>query len=81
MRFVDDLILKINYLISFNWLLIKVIVLQEVRKEIERQVAPVCELQPCDARLMLEKLPTEPDLVLEMSHLGRGVQYYDEEVR
>lgn len=47
----------------------------------DRHVAPVCELQPCDARVMLEELPAEPDLVLEMSHLGRGVEYYDEEVR
>lgn len=47
----------------------------------DRHVAPVCELQPCDARVMLEELPPEPDLVLEMSHLGRGVEYYDEEVR
>ena len=47
----------------------------------EREVAPVCELKPCDALAMLDNLPTEPDLTLEMSHLGRGVQYYDEEVR
>lgn len=53
---------------------------QEVKKELDRYVAPVCELQPCDAKKMLEELPQEPDLVLEMSHLGRGVEYYDEEV-
>lgn len=52
-----------------------------MKKELDRHVAPVCELQPCDARMMLEELPVEPDLVLEMSHLGRGVEYYDEEVR
>ncbi|XP_042234899.1 serine/arginine repetitive matrix protein 2-like isoform X3 [Homarus americanus] len=55
--------------------------IKEVKKELDRHVAPVCELQPCDAKMMLEDLPLEPDLVLEMSHLGRGVEYYDEEER
>nr|XP_045623515.1 uncharacterized protein LOC123773700 isoform X4 [Procambarus clarkii] len=55
--------------------------IKEVKKELDRHVAPVCELQPCDAKMMLEELPLEPDLVLEMSHLGRGVEYYDEEER
>ncbi|XP_050688505.1 supervillin-like isoform X3 [Eriocheir sinensis] len=55
--------------------------IKEVKKELDRYVAPVCELQPCDAKMMLEELPQEPDLVLEMSHLGRGVEYYDEEER
>ncbi|XP_042881684.1 serine/arginine repetitive matrix protein 2-like isoform X2 [Penaeus japonicus] len=55
--------------------------IKEVKKDMDRHVAPVCELQPCDARVMLEELPPEPDLVLEMSHLGRGVEYYDEEER
>ena len=53
---------------------------QEVKKELDRYVAPVSELEPCDANTLLEELPLEPDLVLEMSHLGRGVEYYDEEV-
>lgn len=54
---------------------------QEVKKEMERYVAPVCELDPCEAQTLLEDTPPEPDLVLEMSHLGRGVEYYDQEVR
>ena len=52
-----------------------------MKKDLNRYVPPVSELQPCDARAMLEDLPLEPDLILEMSHLGRGVEYYDEEVR
>ncbi|XP_063887519.1 supervillin-like isoform X6 [Scylla paramamosain] len=55
--------------------------IKEVKKELDRYVAPVCELQPCDAKMMLEEVPLEPDLVLEMTHLGRGVEYYDEEER
>lgn len=53
----------------------------EVKKDLNRYVPPVSELQPCDARVMLDDLPLEPDLVLEMSHLGRGLEYYDEEER
>lgn len=41
----------------------------------------MCELETCDVDGMIETQPSEPDLVLEMSHLGRGVVYYDEEVR
>ncbi|XP_066940406.1 supervillin isoform X3 [Macrobrachium rosenbergii] len=55
--------------------------IKEVKKDLNRYVPPVSELQPCDASVMLETLPLEPDLVLEMSHLGRGVEYYDEEER
>lgn len=55
--------------------------IKEVKKDLNRHVAPVSELQPCDAKVLLEDLPPEPDLVLEMSHLGRGVEYYDEEER
>ncbi|KAK7012572.1 hypothetical protein SK128_009367 [Halocaridina rubra] len=55
--------------------------IMEVKKDLNRYVPPVSELQPCDAQKMLEELPSEPDLVLEMSHLGRGVEYYDEEER
>ncbi|KAG0713101.1 Supervillin [Chionoecetes opilio] len=54
--------------------------IKEVKKELDRYVAPVSELQPCDAKMLLEELPLEPDLELEMTHLGRGVEYYDEEV-
>ena len=37
-------------------------------------------LTPVDGRVLLEATPPEPDLVLEMTHLGRGREYYDEEV-
>lgn len=54
---------------------------QEVRVEEEQKPEPVCELKLCDVESMINTRPEEPDLVLEMSHLGRGVTYYDEEVR
>lgn len=39
------------------------------------------ELTACDPKLMVENVAPEPDLVLEGSHLGRGVRYFDEETR
>lgn len=41
----------------------------------------ITDLKPCDAKEMLENSVPEPDMVLEGSHLGRGVTYYDEETR
>ena len=38
------------------------------------------ELAPCDASQLVATDHPEPDLVLEREHLGRGTQYYDEEV-
>ncbi|RXG71357.1 Supervillin, partial [Armadillidium vulgare] len=55
--------------------------IKEVRVEEEQKPEPVCELKLCDVESMINTRPEEPDLVLEMSHLGRGVTYYDEEVR
>ena len=43
------------------------------------QAAPL-ELGPCDAAEMVSWRHPEPDLVLEMEHLGRGTEFYDPEV-
>ena len=45
------------------------------------ELAPPLELNPCDAAAMAAFDHPEPDLVLEMEHLGRGTHFYDEEVR
>lgn len=39
------------------------------------------DLQPCDVYQMLSTTPTEPDMVLENCHLGRGLFFWDEEER
>ncbi|XP_022243845.1 supervillin-like isoform X3 [Limulus polyphemus] len=39
------------------------------------------ELKACDVKNMLEQERTEPDLILEGSHLGRGLEYHDEKER
>lgn len=40
-------------------------------------VNDISSLEPYDAQLMLEHQLDDPDLELEGSHLGRGVEYYD----
>ena len=45
------------------------------------ELAPPLELAPCDAAAMVAAHHPEPDLVLEMEHLGRGTHFFDEEVR
>ena len=44
------------------------------------ELAPPLELAPCDATDMVATRHPEPDLVLEMEHVGRGTHFYDEEV-
>lgn len=39
------------------------------------------DVQPCDAKEMIDHNPEDPDLVLEGCHLGRGSEFYDEETR
>lgn len=39
------------------------------------------DVKPCDAKAMLDNPIPDPDLILEGSHLGRGLKYYDEETR
>lgn len=39
------------------------------------------DLQPCDVVTMLNTKSSDPDLVLENSHLGRGTCFYDSEER
>jgi len=41
-------------------------------------LAPPLELAPCDAEELVAVEHPEPDLVLEMEHLGRGSDFYDE---
>lgn len=41
-------------------------------------VKEFANLIPCDAKSMLDACQTEPDIVLEQSHLGRGTQWRDE---
>lgn len=36
------------------------------------------DIQPCEVKTLCEN-PTEPDLIVEGTHLGRGSQYFDEE--
>ncbi|KAF2366738.1 Gelsolin-like domain [Trinorchestia longiramus] len=55
--------------------------IKEVKEELNRRPDPVCCLQPCSGEELLKNTPEEPDLVLEMSHLGRGTKYYDAEER
>lgn len=38
------------------------------------------EIKPCDAQEMVDWTPSEADLQLEGSHLGRGRKYFDPEV-
>jgi len=38
------------------------------------------DVLPCSAKAMLEAPEEDPDFVLEGSHLGRGKEYYDQEV-
>ncbi|XP_037085557.1 supervillin-like, partial [Pollicipes pollicipes] len=47
----------------------------------ETELAPPLELAPCDAAAMVATHHPEPDLVLEMEHLGRGTHFSDEEER
>ncbi|GIY88486.1 hypothetical protein CDAR_585491 [Caerostris darwini] len=44
---------------------------------------PIClsDLKPCDAKTMLDCEVEEPDTILENSHIGRGLEYHDEEER
>ena len=44
-------------------------------------VADISSLEPYDAQLMVDNELEDPDLELEGSHLGRGVEYYDEAER
>lgn len=43
--------------------------------------ADISSLEPYDAQLMLDNQVDDPDLELEGSHLGRGVEYYDQAER
>lgn len=38
------------------------------------------DIKPCNVEEMISNKATEPDLILEGSHLGRGIRYFDEEV-
>jgi supervillin len=42
---------------------------------------PAIDLKPCDPRQMIDNRIPEPDLLVENSHLGRGLAYFDEETR
>ncbi|GBM97338.1 Supervillin [Araneus ventricosus] len=41
----------------------------------------ISDIKPCDAKTMLESEVEEPDTILENSHVGRGLEYHDEEER
>lgn len=43
--------------------------------------SPIAGLTPVDALAMIENKVEDPDFELEGSHLGRGVEYYDEAER
>lgn len=45
----------------------------------EKSVDASYDIQPCNAQEMFDKPRTEPDLVIEGTHLGRGNNYFDEE--
>ena len=47
----------------------------------EKTSSEPIKLQPYDAQLMFENKLDDPDLELEGTHLGRGVEYYDVEER
>ncbi|XP_047735537.1 supervillin isoform X2 [Hyalella azteca] len=55
--------------------------IKEVKEELRRRPEPVCLLQPCSGDDLQSNVPAEPDLLLEMSHLGRGTEYYDAQER
>ncbi|XP_065211989.1 uncharacterized protein LOC135839744 isoform X2 [Planococcus citri] len=50
-------------------------------EDTEKQIDGSLDIKPCDAEEMISIKPTEPDLFLEGSHLGRGIRYFDEERR
>lgn len=54
-----------------------------VRENLKKQKSSDAsyDIQPCDAKEMIERKRTEPDLIIEGTHLGRGHQYFDEETR
>ena len=39
------------------------------------------DFKACDVKDMIENVVPEPDLILENSHLGRGIRFFDEETR
>uniref|UniRef100_T1J6L1 HP domain-containing protein n=1 Tax=Strigamia maritima TaxID=126957 RepID=T1J6L1_STRMM len=51
-------------------------------KSVEKEDKPESpELIPCNPKPLLTSNPTEPDLILEGSHLGRGKSYFDADSR
>lgn len=54
---------------------------QESEEKAVGVVTDISSLEPYDAQLMLDNQVDDPDLELEGSHLGRGVEYYDEAER
>lgn len=48
-------------------------------KDNEKSVDASYDIQPCNAQEMFNKPRTEPDLIIEGTHLGRGNNYFDKE--
>lgn len=51
----------------------------KVKDNNEKTIDGSIVVKPCDAQIMRKSEPVYPDLVLEGSHLGRGIEYFDEE--
>lgn len=66
----------------FDWPNMRSLITQKKQPSFEdSKVNSICDLKPCDVQEMLNQEPEEPDMILENSHLGRGVEYFNEEDR
>ena len=57
------------------------VLFQEVKAEMEREVEPVRGVDACSGDNLHSNAAAPPNLVLEMTELGRGTEHYDAEVR
>ncbi|XP_049958498.1 supervillin [Schistocerca serialis cubense] len=57
------------------------VIRSKVTDDIDKQFDATIDVKPCDAKMMTESKQSEPDLELEGLHLGRGCNYFDQEMR
>ncbi|KAG5889512.1 hypothetical protein JTB14_008999 [Gonioctena quinquepunctata] len=53
----------------------------QIKSDDVKEVSASIDIKPCNVKQMLEEKDSNPDLVVENMHLGRGDSYFDEETR